>query len=491
MSKRGKKPRRSGRLSTTIQEHRRDGSVLTPPLATLSDLPNTQAVSWRDDRLPELLWVALLVTHLPREDCLTLFGQFAESVLMHEPASARPFDVTFSGLSRVGEHVFDKFIEPLMYVSGCKQALSGLKVLEGFPGKERWERHLGEDVLDVEWKPLMYAVAHTLNQQSQESTDCRWFRVLCLMAGDKLQLPLQEMVREFVEYPYRGDQRKVRPMIRSTEGALGTLLDSTSDWPKRFWEQCFERTACWPLSLSWENEPSRLGTTVIRVKEVYSALVRHQQETVKGTVVDAQHDTVFGVCLYGLALLQELLQLEVSRSISGRMSLRTLSELVITLAYLVHMNDLDSWRSYRVFGAGQAKLQYLKLDEASEDTAYVDLDTLIELANEDVWEEFLPIELGHWANSNLRKLSIEANVKDIYDEFYAWTSTYAHGHWGAVRDAVFVTCGNPLHRLHRIPREMPKNSPNVIPDACRLVDHLLSLLDQCYPSFNERVTVKT
>jgi len=130
------------------------------------------------------------------------------------------------------------------------------------------------------------------------------------------------------------------------------------------------------------------------------------------------------------------------------------------------------------------------LDTVTEDTSYVDIDTLVLLANEDMWEEYLPIELGHWVNSNLRNLSIEAGMKDIYDEFYAWTSTYAHGHWGAVRDSVFTTCGNPLHRLHRIARETPKSPPDVIPDACRLIDRLLSLLDQCYPNFTERVTIK-
>ena len=115
---------------------------------------------------------------------------------------------------------------------------------------------------------------------------------------------------------------------------------------------------------------------------------------------------------------------------------------------------------------------------------------MIELANEDMWEEYLPIELGHWVNSNLRDLSIASGKKDVYDEFYAWTSTYAHGHWGAIRDSVFDTCGNPLHRFHRIPREEPKDLPDVIPDACRLVDQLLELLDQCYPGFQERVTIQ-
>lgn len=487
MSKKHKGSRRSDRSSTRLQEHHRRGTVLTPPLA---NLPQMKPASWRDERLPELLWVALLVTHLPRKQYITLFRQFAEAILTYEPAASRPFDISFTGLSGVEESIFGRFIEPLMAVRGCKHILSGLMVLDDFPGKDRWERYLDGENFNEDWKPLMRAVAHTLDHQSQESTDCRWFRVLCLMAGGKLKLPSTEMLHEFVEYPNRGDQRKVRPTIRATEGALGNLLDSTSEWPRKFWEQCLQRTECWPLSFVAKDAPLKLATTVTQVREVYSALLKHQQETVTTSAINPQHDTAFGICLYGLALLQELLRVGASQSISGRISLRTLSELVITFAYLIHKNDPDAWRSYRVFGAGQAKLQYLKLEDVSENTSYVDIDTLIELANEDIWEEFLPIELGHWINSNLRNLSIDAGMKDIYDEFYAWTSTYAHGHWGAIRDSVFETCGNPLHRLHRIPRETSKNLPDVIPDACRLVDRLLDLLDQCYPNFRERVTIR-
>lgn len=36
----------------------------------------------------------------------------------------------------------------------------------------------------------------------------------------------------------------------------------------------------------------------------------------------------------------------------------------------------------------------LKLDEASDDLSYVNVETLKQLANEDIWDEFLKIELA-------------------------------------------------------------------------------------------------
>jgi hypothetical protein len=98
------------------------------------------------------------------------------------------------------------------------------------------------------------------------------------------------------------------------------------------------------------------------------------------------------------------------------------------------------------------KLALLKLADSQVLPDYVSVETLNALANEDMWQELLPIDLGHWDKANLRSLSERAEVKDEYDRFYPWTSTYSHGHWGAMRDSVFEVCGNPLHRLHRIPR---------------------------------------
>jgi hypothetical protein len=106
-----------------------------------------------------------------------------------------------------------------------------------------------------------------------------------------------------------------------------------------------------------------------------------------------------------------------------------------------------------------------------------------------MWEEFQPIELGHWDKKDLRTLSESIGLKGEYDRFYSWTSSYSHGHWGAIRESVFDTCMNPLHRLHRIPRPKAKALPDVVPDACFYVDKILEVLDKLYPHFAGRVTV--
>lgn len=48
-----------------------------------------------------------------------------------------------------------------------------------------------------------------------------------------------------------------------------------------------------------------------------------------------------------------------------------------------------------------------------------DLELLKRLVNEDEWDEYLEINLGHWVKQDLRKLSEDAKLKkDVDDRYY-------------------------------------------------------------------------
>lgn len=176
-------------------------------------------------------------------------------------------------------------------------------------------------------------------------------------------------------------------------------------------------------------------------------------DTIDQTRADARLDSAFGLALYAISIVEELGFHRIQVRIVGRLALRALVEANITLRYLAQKDDESLWKSYRVYGAGQAKLAFLKAQEIEGDLPpFIDESALHEIANEDIWQEFLDIDIGHWANSNLRKLAMECGAKDLYDKYYDWASTYTHSHWGAIRDTNFITCHNPLHRLPRIPR---------------------------------------
>jgi len=441
------------------------------------------------DWLPEMLWAALLIAGLPRRDALDTFRRVADYVSQF-PDEDFIYDVTHTGLSKMDTEISRPLLRTIAATDSHRAVLSPLLLLQRLPARDRWLEILDEHVSDADWRRLMAAVALTLDHQSHESTDCRWVRVMCMLSTGKLAMP-SEFVKEIAYYPDYGDMRKVRPTIRATEMAFRNLEKEEREWANEFWAQCLSDTPCFPLKFSGPATLPEVGTTTDRVQEVYTQLVEHNRQTRTTSGIDPRHDTVFGIGLYCLSILKELLRIGASQSIAARMALRAIVECLISLAYLAHEEDPELWKSYRAFGSGQAKLAYLKLEEMDEEVSFVDIETLERLANEDVWEEALPIELGHWGKLDARKLSEVAGVKDEYDRFYGWTSTFAHGHWGAIRDTVYDTCGNPLHRLHRIPRESARTLPDVLPDACRCVDKVLELVSNCYPKFPYRVAVKS
>ena len=489
MAKKRKRKKKQQKNYSTIQDHKHQGKKLIP---IWRQYPNLHPISWTNDRLPDMLWAILLVTRLPREQALNVFRLIVKYI-DGLPEDEKFGDITHTGLSKLPSKHLDKVLSIITFRQEQKQALAPLLLLDELPAREAWTKVLDVDGTNSDWEPLMIAVGRTLDHQSQESTDCRWLRLMCALIGYELMLPPEE-INGLIYYPDHGDLREVRPTIRSLEmicekEGQDKINAERLAWADKFWDDCLAKTPCLPPNSNFTEADISASTTEERLGKVYNLLVKHTHNTQTTSGVDARHDAVLGIGLYCLRLLRELLRVGSCNSISARTTLRTIAECYITLAYLAKKDDAELWQSYRVYGAGQAKLAFLKLNESVNEPSYVDVQTLEQLANEDMWQEFLNIDLGHWDNTNLRKMSMEADVKDVYDQFYDWTSTFAHGHWGAIRDTVFDTCLNPLHRLHRIPRQFARTLPDVVPDACQLVDKILEVVSQLYSDFPGRVTV--
>jgi hypothetical protein len=191
-----------------------------------------------------------------------------------------------------------------------------------------------------------------------------------------------------------------------------------------------------------------------------------------------------------LGIVSELLGIGVSQGILGRLGLRAILEAYVTLAYLSTKDDQSLWAAYRAYGQGQAKLAMLKVEDLIDTPSFVTAELLEQLASEDKGPEFLSINLGHWANADLRKLSDAAGVKQAYDRIYPWTSAFVHSNWAGVRAASTVTCGNPLHRLHAVIQPAGNALDDAMGDACDIADTMLSIVEKLYSVKLARVTVR-
>jgi hypothetical protein len=359
-----------------------------------------------------------------------------------------------------------------------------LLLLDSLPGISRWRAVIGVDPSEQDWQTLAAAVVETLDHQSEKSTDVRWLKyVLKIVLGKMFFAPkMRERVEEIFAFPSKGDMRTVRPSIRAGEMML--RRNPPSAWIEGYWAELLNKTECFDSSGEFDYFNVAVPTLAHdAILDARHQLAQRFRAVMSTTRTDAKLDTAFGFVLYALSILEEIAAPPLSQLITGRIGLRSIAEVVITFSYLLRKNDATLWTAYRNFGSGQAKLAFLKLEQASGDIPeFVDQETLFQIANEDSWQEFVTLDFGHWANKNLRDLAIDSGTKDTYDRYYDWTSTFAHAHWCAVRDTNFVTCHNALHRLHRIPRPYHRILPTVVPDAIELVNVTFSLLEETFPT---------
>ncbi len=481
---------KSSRDRTTIGEHRRIRNELVPPLMAGKLNGKIELTSWINDRMPEMLWAALIINSLGRDHALVEFRRILHFIGEHK-RKEQLHDLTLTGISKVDVKLRSELISQMVQTPRVSRALSAMLFFETLPGHEVWQELLPS--VEPDSTLLMNSVGQVLWHQSQEATDCRWLRIMAKGITGKMAVPdnpeWHEKIDQLHEYPHKYDQRKVRPIVRAIEGLLDTLTSPDRTWPRAFWHGGWTKTYCLTSNQQYELHPSTQIVTRGTLSKLREHLEAHWQQTHSTTAMDPKHDAIFGMAFYCLRILDEMLGIRIGNSVLGRLGIRTILEVRINLAYMLEKDTAQLWKEWREYGAGQVKLNALKFDESIDPPQYIDVETIESIASEDIWEELRSINLASWHRLDLRKLSEEAGLKDAYDRHYSWTSGYSHASWGAIREACYQTCLNPLHRLHRYPERRFLN--DTVNDAAKLVDKILEHLCDVYPPFRYRLLADT
>ncbi len=476
-----------------ISSHKHIKNKLIPPLL---QIPKLTPSPWIHDRLPEMIWAALIVGNTERKKALDVFRSIGKYVSTNQ----KYYDVTLTGIGKLTPSEIKTFLNHLLnWSEEMPVVLRPLRLYPEIPASDIFNDLLEDPVPKEDWKKISESIRKTFDHQSQEATDCKWIKVLCFMLGGKLkfQKNMEETVKEIIEYPNYGDLRKVRPTIRALEISL---QNKDLTWPTYFWRHNYISTDCIPeeafsekiksrqVELSQEMQNMRKHL-IDETKRIRDDIITYFFESVDDTRVDTRRETSFGLTLFGLTFFTEIVLYNISCSITGRIALRSLIEVYITFKYLLKKEQEESeiWDDFHNYGTGQSKLIYLKLKVISKQSRCIELNELNKIVNEDQWVEFTPINLGQWGKSDLRTMSIYANVKDIYDRYYNYTSGFVHGNKGALRESVYQMCLNPLHRFHRIPLFDLTLMPSVTLDSVEIVNEILNCLNTAYPPFNSRI----
>ena len=475
---------RAGSIRTPIERHQlMKGRLVPPAQKVIGDKMSFS--SWMDERLPEMLWAALVISAVGREKAIEHFNSLLDFIYLHDRKD-QLYDVTITGISRLDEALRNDIIQFIANMPGASDALSSMLLVESLPCRGDWERSLRPYQPDP--THLMEAVGPILWHQSPEATDCRWLMVAAHAVAGKLSIKrgllVAEDIRAYPDLPSGREGSTIRALEIALSNPPGGAVDRT--WPQTFWQTSWDKTPCIESTQRFSLPSIDPKVTRDAVTDLREKLQRHWEQTHVTTGIDARHDAVFGMGWFCIRILEEMLSVGIGTSIHGRLGLRTVLEVFVNLTYLLRKDDPAIWTEWRQYGAGQAKLNSLRFAEVIEPPKYIDTDALDLIASEDIWEEFLTMNVASWSGQDLRTLSQEAGLQDLYDRYYSWTSGYAHGMWGAVRESGFQVCGNPLHRFHRYPTRLFLQ--DTVDDAAMLVDKIMACIDSAYPTFAHRLT---
>ena len=173
-----RKPKRDS-FRSPIESHRRVGKTLVPPTMHVMG-EKLQFASWMNDRLPEMLWAALIFASTERSQAFREFGRILNFIAEHDRKGELK-SLTISNFADLDPELLREVIGVITANPTTSRALSTLLMFEGLPAREEWEAHLSPH--EASLSLLMSAVGKTLFHQSPEATDCRWVWVTGVAAA--------------------------------------------------------------------------------------------------------------------------------------------------------------------------------------------------------------------------------------------------------------------------------------------------------------------
>lgn len=453
---------------------------MVPPLMQIEGV---HLVSWADDKLPNMLWAALILEALPREEALNLFRRViakARNFINREDVFIQHTD-----LAKLTEVDFDTIMSDVLKHKKVTEALSNLLLFEELPDRLHWERHIQKNNENKGYD-LPKAIFPCLDAKSQETTDIAWLKVSFMVVQQRIYFPAPEatkdghdLVAEICGYPNVGDMCAVRPSIRCFEQAI-QINEETKAWADTFWSLCWEGSDPYPTR---DFRSKRMYDT----KPIINELIARQQRieenfyrTSSYKLSDARHYLMHMLVSYVLYQCIAICRGDIHRRAESIILLRVMAETVLTFSYLYKRDQDELWTSYEEYGRGKAKEAFIKCLEMDEVPRFVDMKELDMLVNEVRWLEFQSIDLSHWDKTNLRKMSEECGLKVLYDKYYIIPSAYIHAHWTALDSLLLCFNLNPLHRHKKIMFGMNLRYKSTIYDALVLLNSGLEIFNREY-----------
>ena len=452
---------------------------------------------WLSSRLPDMLWAALIISNLERDQAIRIFHALIDW-LEHNKEGLGGL-----GLTDIAKYPTPKrkeFLRQLMQADPkMAEILKPLLVLKVLPGYPSWRAAINLPFKDTEaWQELYKAVAICGAHWDEAAIDCRWLRFMGLRAVGRAQFSVASEKNQLgiLGYPDVGSKRHVQNCIKFQDEAHVEFLDT--NWPQKFWAYNFKYSNCLPELDGDDEEREQYLVRAEQEKEFYHKqmaplrrnFVHHFLDNQTIDAKNKRHEVLFGLSLYGLDIFGESILTLSSSSLTGRLHAQALLNTYCQLAFLMKEEQAGNplWNQYRQHGYDKLEALWEKFETAKIKIGMFSKARIADLLDEDYFIQASRTDMDNWIDGDLKARSRALGQSKIYDKYATYTAGFLQADWGAVRETSLQACINHLHRFHRLPQmRLPIHLPGSNEDNRQLINRILALADKAYPEFKDRI----
>lgn len=457
------------------------GKFITPWNNALGSLSKMQ--SWSLNRLPEYLWLGLILDKYGRKSGLEKLSFILKQLHEINKNISVP---AFSQIIKMNNEEQKKLFSYIIEITD-KEVLAPLTLLYTFSDYPEFSRCFSNPKFDPAYRQQIISevMKKSYPHQSEFATDIRFLVLFFSLIKRNIQMP-KEQFDLIGEYPLlehsHEKMRIIRPTIRSIEMLVLNLEILDVQFLEDFWRRISKMSECNLCYIKFTNNEVDSNRYIELLHETFQYLSNCFTAI---TPLDKKMLVLLGISTYSYKRLIEVSEHELFNTIAARGTVRNVIENYIMMKYLIKNADSqeDIWDKFQYYGIGLYKVVLARSRETENDlsNSHIDYKYLELLVNEYMDESYLNMDTSYFDKQNIRDKAISVGEKELYGLYYDYDSSFEHGLWGAIRESSLLKCDSPAHQFHCVPDyENKQNLKNVWPDCVMVMNKIIFLLNELY-----------
>lgn len=465
------------------------GKLITPINTIVSEMVKEK--SWYYGRIPEYIWLGLIISHGERLEQLEKCRQILNYLNTTDKNNKVPLP-KMSLIFEMDDSEQNEFYTLLSELNVVK-ALEPLSLIYSDMSEEFIKAVKGHNSsIEKRIDDLNSMIDKLTDHQSNLSTDIRYLILYKAMLSFNFHTLHESAIDEaMLNYHKTSHDNPImqmyRPIVRSSEAALAHLgLDEVGvnlDFVTEFWKKISLLTECEVFYIKHDkNDEIDLKEYKNNVYKILNYLTKLLKDT---RPLDNKMLVLLGIATYSYKRLIELVDHNLENTISGRTITRSIIENYMMTKYLLknEKEHDDIWGEFQDYGIGNFKLLHGRYYEEKPqiENSHVHYNIIEILVSEFKMEEFIDIDTSYFGKGNIRKKFQEVDEENLWKFYYDYDSDYEHGLWGAIRESSLLKCSAPGHLYHVIPDiDDLQKLPSVANDCVMVMNKHLKLLKDQY-----------